>query len=202
MGQLDSLIYYEERKKAEAIDKEMRKIKEYAANRYNPTLPYCGEGNISLFFDGKKLHMSVIGKDSCYKLEYNAVSGLPDAKGGFDYSRQRQAKADVGPIPEGRYWINPDEFWEKAWYKFGMGSAWGNYRITIHPFVDTNTYGSVGPVTGLFVPRGGFFIHGGSTPGSKGCIDLSGEMDKFFNDLKDLIGKNTKCHIQLTVRYQ
>ena len=38
--------------------------------------------------------------------------------------------------------------------------AWGNYRITIHPFTTTETYG-----------RGGFFIHGGDQLGSAGCID-------------------------------
>lgn len=206
MGQLDSLIYYEERKKAEerqkAVEKEKRKIKEYAANRYNPTLPYCGTGHIELLFDGEKLYLFATTANSSVRFEYKAVSGLPDASGNFDYGSHRQTRADVGPIPEGKYWINPDEFWENAWYKQGSYSSWGNYRITIHPFVDTNTHGSVGSATGLFVPRGGFFIHGGKTPGSKGCIDLTAVMDKFFKDVQNLIGDNDECQIQLSVKYK
>lgn len=184
------------------IIEEMRKIKDYAANRYNPTLPYCAGGAIDLVFDGKKLYLFGITKTNCFKREYNAVSGIPDSKGNFDYSVERQKKEDVGPIPEGKYWINPDEFWENAWYKRGSYRSWGNYRITIHPFVDTKTFGSVGPMTGLFIERGGFFIHGGKTPGSKGCIDLTGSIDKFYEDVSLLVRDNPKCQIQLLVKYK
>lgn len=203
MGQLDGLIApgYEQYLKDKAEKEEKRRIKEYAANRYNPTLPFCGAGSIDLLFDGKTLYLFAVTETSCLQLKYNAVSGLPDKNGNFDYSVLRQTRADVGPIPEGKYWINPAEFWENAWYKSGSRSSWGNYRITIHPFVNTTTYGSIGPVTGMFVPRGGFFIHGGSTPGSKGCIDLTANMDKFFKDVQALLGENSNCQIQLQVKY-
>ena len=47
-------------------------------------------------------------------------------------------------------------------------AAWGSHRITIHPFDSTHTFG-----------RGGFFIHGGTMPGSAGCIDLTSGMPRF-----------------------
>lgn len=40
---------------------------------------------------------------------------------------------------------------------------WGDWRITLSPLSTTDTMG-----------RSGFFIHGGSTPGSAGCIDIGG----------------------------
>lgn len=193
MGQLDYLIDY----KGDFERREKKKIKEYAAERYNPTLPFCS-GGISLKFDGEYLYLF----SGDFTGTYKADSGVPDGKGSFDYSVSRQKSADVGPIPEGKYWINPDEFWERDSWKFFLEDSYGNYRITIHPFVDTQTYGSKGPATGLFIPRGGFFIHGGAKRGSKGCIDLTGNMDKFYEDLKRLIGKSPQCQIHLLVKYK
>lgn len=160
----------------------------YESERYNPTLPHCG--GIKLEFNGKKLFMSGMTDIMCFAHSYNAVSGRPDASGGFDYSVEAQKKKGKGPIPEGTYWIRPDEFWENAWYKRGSYTAWGNYRITIHPFTTTETHG-----------RGGFFIHGGDVAGSAGCIDLTGEMDKFYNDVRCLVGGSSTCQIHLVVKY-
>ncbi|MEZ5601109.1 MAG: DUF2778 domain-containing protein [Candidatus Competibacteraceae bacterium] len=75
-----------------------------------------------------------------------------------------------GPIPQGIYWIRPDELddnWLNCRLSDRFANAWGRYRISIHPFT-TETFG-----------RGGFFIHGGATPGSAGCIDLTNHMDRF-----------------------
>lgn len=177
-------------------------VERNAERRYDPTLPHCAEGGITLLFDGKKLYLSGRVNGVYILLQYNAVSGIPDAKGNFDYSIQRQMKPDVGPIPEGKYWINPAEFWERGWYKPWMAESWGDYRITIHPFPETNTFGSVGSMSGLWMPRGGFFIHGGVKPGSKGCIDLTGEMDSFYKDVKSLVKDNPQCRIQLLVKYK
>lgn len=173
-----------------ALKEKEKKV--YAAERYDPTLPYCA-GKIELRFDGEKLKLSgILYRSIPFSAEFNAVSGLPDKNKSFDYSVESQKKKDRGPIPEGKYWIRPDEFWENASYKlWAKDSSWGNYRITLHPFKKTETYG-----------RGGFFIHGGSTPGSKGCVDLTGEMDKFFNTVKTLIEDNSTCHIELSVIYE
>lgn len=157
---------------------------EYAGERYNPTLPHCGL--LELQFNGS--HLTMTGGGRTYS--YSAVSGKPQTDGTFDYSQARQQLRNIGPIPEGTYWIRPDELWENAWYKPASTDAWGNYRITIHPFVTTVTHG-----------RGGFFIHGGTTPGSAGCIDLTNHMDQFVEDLRREVGRNTTCQIHLVVRY-
>jgi hypothetical protein len=127
--------------------------------------------------------------DGSKQYSYPAVSGSPDSRGGFDYSATRQRTRNAGPIPEGVYWIRPDELWENAWYKRASVGAWGDYRITIHPFTTTTTFG-----------RGGFFIHGGATRGSIGCIDLTSNMNSFAQDLIKESGLR-KCQIHLTVEY-
>jgi len=124
-----------------------------------------------------------------------AVSGKPDPRGRFDYSAARQAMKNKGPIPEGRYWINPSEMWERDFLRWlvlpeSHEQAWGTYRITIHPFPSTRTFG-----------RGGFFIHGGSVAGSAGCIDLTSHMPRFARMLRDGAGERRDCHIELEVDY-
>lgn len=133
---------------------------DYNAERYNPTLAACT--TLSLTFDGSKLTLTDGKKIDSYR----AVSGRAASTGKFDYSSARQRVHGAGPIPEGIYWINPLELWENAWWKPAPTRAWGNFRITIHPFNTTVTFG-----------RGGFFIHGGSVPGSAGCICLTTDID-------------------------
>ena len=99
-----------------------------------------------------------------------------------------------GPIPEGEYWIQLDEMWKNHFVKSALGitprAAWGNYRISIHPYASTKTHN-----------RGGFFIHGGYVPGSAGCIDLTGHMDTLVKELINEREGLPKCYIPLTVRY-
>jgi hypothetical protein len=121
---------------------------------------------------------------------FAAVSGR-FVRGRFDYSPESQRLSHQGPIPEGEYWIQPSELQDNAWFRFkNPRAAWGDHWITIHPFPTTNTHG-----------RGGFFIHGGASPGSAGCIDLSINMNKFIEALKRELGGRPKCHIPLFVRY-
>ena len=156
----------------------------YAEERYNPTFAQCSK--LSLHFDGTKLEMKGGSKD----YSYPAASGKADNDGKFDYSSARQKLRREGPIPEGTYWIRPDEMWENARYKFWASTdSWGNYRIAIHPFTTTVTHG-----------RGGFFIHGGKVLGSIGCIDLTSHMNSFASDLIREAGPR-KCQIHLTVKY-
>lgn len=155
----------------------------YASERYDPNLAHCND--LSLHFDGSSLRMEGGSKE----YSYPAVSGKPDSRGQFDYSKVRQQQRNTGPIPEGIYWIRPDQLWENAWYKRASTAAWGNYRITIHPFEKTQTFG-----------RGGFFIHGGTVRGSIGCIDLTSKMDQFAQDLTRESGLR-ECQIHLTVSY-
>jgi len=173
---------------------------DYAAERHDPEFPACGSSSVTLKFDGEHLWMYGIRsvETSRYSavlngkpFKYAAVSGRPLSDGTFDYSDSRQRQRGEGPIPAGRYWITPSEIWEAGIINWILGrtSAWGNFRISIHPYPDTTTFG-----------RGGFFIHGGSTPGSAGCIDLTDQMDKFIQDLRAGV-RESSCHIPLTVEY-
>ncbi len=173
--------------------------------------------DMKLHFDGFYLRLYVGGQvDSAQ----HARSGLP-ADDYFDYSVARQREKDQGPIPEGEYWIRPDEVrlegMANLYTSVEFRRSWGNFRITIHPYPTTD----VGP-------RGGFFIHGGEKFGSKGCIDLAGFMDHFVNRLRELLPTkvdtyqlvsrapytrdqdrlvsaltefSTSCYIPLTVKY-
>ena len=161
---------------------------DYSAERYDPKLSMCGnKAVVTLHFNGTTLTMLSSGK----MFSYPAVSGRPGAAGGFDYSVDNQKQKNKGPIPEGTYWIRPDELQENSWSRvFNPTSAWGNFWISIHPFTTTETYG-----------RGGFFIHGGDVPGSAGCVDLTSHMDQFVKDLKAELAGVATCQIHLTVEY-
>ncbi|MBA5864885.1 MAG: DUF2778 domain-containing protein [Nitrospira sp. CR1.1] len=95
---------------------------------------------------------------------------------------QRQGE---GPIPPGDYTIdtndlsNPDLFGDLKRHFRGPGFRdWGDWRVPIMPDKGTT-----------ISPRGGFFLHGGSRPGSAGCIDIGGGImgngltDKLLFDL-------------------
>lgn len=162
----------------------------YAQERYDPTLAHCHA--LSLLFDGKSLSLFSSGK--LFK-SYPAFSGTPvsgrNGSSQFDYSAARQKLGSVGPIPQGTYWINPEELWENSGYKAAGQRARGSYRVTIHPFMTTVTHGRVD-----------FFLHGGSATHSAGSIDLTTHIDDFVNDLRTQLGTLLKCHIHLAVDYR
>ena len=178
---------------------------EYAEERRKPKVSTCGTSEIKLEFDGEHLVMTGAKKAGKSKwdykrlqkdgsLKYPAVSGKEDSNGKYDCSPDNQTKKNIGPIPAGKYWIKPSELWERGLRHVVLGRdhvmAWGNHRITIHPYPATKTYG-----------RGGFFIHGGARPGSAGCIDLHRFMPDFVKDLRKSVGNRDECYIDLTVAY-
>lgn len=188
----------------------------YAADRYDPAtrgIPPIRNG-WKLRFNGSSL--SLIGEIEGKVHTYPAVSGKPGS---------------LEPLPEGRYWVNPAEFksisvrmpWtfaqrvlknrdrvDRAFESSFIDDqeAWGWWRLLIHPFPDTHTRD---PATGRI--RGGFFIHGGSEPGSGGCIDLTNFMSRFHRDLVNAALKfkdrndplwmfeEPVCYCELTVTY-
>ncbi|MFG6417224.1 RHS repeat-associated core domain-containing protein [Roseateles sp. DC23W] len=83
---------------------------------------------------------------------------------------------NVGPIPSGGYTLNTAEISEGGWVRSLLGD-WGTYRAPLHPDAATNTFG-----------RDGFFLHGGSKPGSKGCIDVGQSDVNLFPQLKSIGG--------------
>ena len=161
----------------------------YKAERFKPKVPVCFKSKLSLLFDGNSLILSIADKN-IKKISYPAASGKLNEHKKFDYSLSRQKMPFLGPIPEGNYWIKPSELWKNAWYRPGSTSAWGNYRLAIHPYPSTKTYG-----------RGGFFIHGGRIPGSAGCIDLTSYVDQFIGDIRKALPGSKECYIPLTVKY-
>lgn len=159
-------------------------MRDYSKERSLPACPPCKRSTMQLNFDGHRLRFM----DSVRS--YHAVSGRRLSQG-FDYSIARQRIPRQGPIPEGRYWIRPSQLWTRHFYHiYEPASIWGQHRVTIHTFPSTNTYG-----------RGGFFIHGGGTPGSAGCIDLWNQMEAFVSEMRSLLKSETDCHIPLTVHY-
>jgi hypothetical protein len=162
----------------------------YGHERYDATLAHCH--TLSLLFDGKSLSLFSSGK---LIKSYPAASGVPvsgrNGSSTFDYSAARQKLGSVGPIPHGTYWINPEELWQSALHKPASQRAWGDCRVTIHPFNTTVTHG-----------RSGFFIHGGTVAGSVGSIVLATHLDAFVNDLRTQLGTELKCQIHLAVDYR
>ena len=135
---------------------------------------------------------------------WKAVSG---ARG---YQKKEfQYVADKGPIPEGKYILKKDHFnhardmqwWELLvhmeptasailggleWSSWpGGGAAWGMHRIWVHPAAGNDLQG-----------RSGFSIHGGTSPGSAGCIDLTDQMKSFMGHFL-VYGQD----LELTVKY-
>ena len=125
-------------------------------------------------FDGKTL---TIYQDNKPIMSWDAVSG----KKGFQSPKYQNLKS-TGPIPEGTYVARQSElqfYKDISWgdrqrSSIGFGTwrggtnSWGNSRVWLEPSRETNTLG-----------RDGFSIHGGTEPGSAGCIDLTFSMDNF-----------------------
>lgn len=146
---------------------------------------------LALRFDETTLAMT----EGVRNYSWPAVSGRVGTDGKFDNSAQRQAQRGEGPIPAGRYWVDPAELWERSyWNPFQQmrvpRPSWGDYRLTIHIHPGTKTHG-----------RGGFFIHGGSTPGSAGCIDLAINMTNFVEVLRMRLNGVATCYVELLVEY-
>lgn len=149
-----------------------------------------------LLFDGRSLEWIEGGH---VMKRWPAISG----KLGFN-GREHQTLKDIGPLPEGLYTALQSDFqkWEetsifnraacvlniigiKAGRWPGCTTAWGTRRIGLRPSAGTNVYG-----------RNNFTIHGGSFPGSIGCIDLTSDMDAFAKEFM-LYAKD----MELEVRY-
>jgi hypothetical protein len=142
-----------------------------------------------------------------------AVSGRPDANGQFTYTQEREAMSSTGPIPEGNYSIDPSQvreltlkdeiigtagavtqlFGSKTGAFPGGSAAWGMGRMPINP----SSVQVFNPSTSDFVTRSGFTIHGGTSAGSAGCIDLMRGESTFFSVLKQA----TSSPIRLQVDY-
>ena len=128
-----------------------------------------------LSYDGETLSWHQADGTS---LSLRAYSGILDENGNIQADKQWEE--NVGPIPEGWFIVDPENVqnWDnlsvlqKATAAVRRGQwpggtiAWGEHRVPIEPYQYRN--------------RGDFFIHGGSFPGSAGCIDLCENNKAFF----------------------
>jgi hypothetical protein len=180
-------------------------------NENGTTLKNIGQSYVS--FNGTSLDLHYQTSDAKGNLSpqtYStpAVSGRADANGNFDYSKDRQAMSNAGPLPEGNYSINPkavqemgigDDLIGKAsgltspitGQKFGSwpggSDAWGFSRLDINP-----SSVSVGGNT-----RSGFTIHGGTSAGSAGCIDCMSGQRTFFSQLQQHSGGSSSVLLKV-----
>ncbi len=81
-------------------------------------------------------------------------------------SKSCQSASFEGPIPVGNYYIRGKDLSDPnilGDIKRRFRGDWGDWRVRIYPSLGTQTYG-----------RNNFFLHGGSSRGSAGCIDIGG----------------------------
>lgn len=144
----------------------------YAQERSEPKVPSCRASQIKLTFNGQLLR--ALGTKSA--MVFPAVSGRRDQSGRLNYSSDYQKMPYQGPIPEGEYWIQPSELWQNNWLKSVLRtprSAWGNFRIAIHPYPGTLTH-----------QRGGFLFMGEPHREVRGALTLPTTWTRLLNNLK------------------
>lgn len=121
-----------------------------------------------LAFDG--LTFPLYDSNQAHIFSFQAISGNPN----FQHSSY-QASENQGPLPEGEYTFYFNQIDEgeagEFWYTDQGPGAWGHTRLPINivQFEDTS------------IDRSQFYIHGGVTAGSLGCVDLLGANQEFFD---------------------
>lgn len=150
----------------------------------------------SLLFDGETLFWQEEG----HARKWPAWSG----RQGY-WSPVFQSVKNIGPLPQGFYEVRQNDYasWDetplynraacilnivgrKVGLWPGCTTAWGHYRVGLTPKPTTRIYN-----------RSEFTIHGGSYPGSAGCIDLVDGIDSFVQQFREY-GKD----LLLEVRYK
>ncbi len=131
-----------------------------------------------LLFDGEWLYWRQEGRNASWPAYSGKEQFWRNKLFGVEYQKMK----DEGPIPEGRYNVPQARFQvlpvndieQKNKSLVGRGTwpgwhkSWGAQRVWLEPMPETDRYG-----------RDGFSIHGGTEPGSAGCIDLVERMPYF-----------------------
>ena len=161
------------------------------------------KSHLKITFNGSSLQLDNVKKFGGKTEVFKAVSGNESSE----------------PIPKGRYWIYSSEIHKMSfgddWTPKGFskptlilalalkGKVWGcvwngvmlhmsaggEYRIPIRQ--DSNQREKTG--------RKNFFIHGGDSPGSAGCIDLGHQISILVSILQNEHSENEKAKIPLNV---
>lgn len=177
--------------------------------------PQVPKGPASLLFDGVSLSWRVGNQ---VVKSWKATSGK-NPWASKSYMKAHQQESNFGAIPEGNYRIGALEkngnqvdpsVLDTINYAFAEigGVTQGKGNLTPHSFGDkTNPYTQIAwgkyriPIIGGKYGRGSFFIHGGTLPGSSGCIDLGNEgMDSFVEFVTQQKGSKLQG-IPLEVNY-
>jgi len=132
-------------------------------------------------FDGRTL--TLYGSDGTVVGSWPAISGMPGHQ-----KPSEQNQSNEGPLTEGGYHFFTDDIQPIDTVNAAIGLvppkikkvggfpgsvfAWGTERVPLTP--DTSSANG----------RGNFFIHGGVTPGSAGCIDLGPNEKAYFDALR------------------
>jgi RHS repeat-associated protein len=135
----------------------------YSYARNNPVRFVDPLGLAYWEFDGKEMRsISDNGKRK------RVVARIPVASGAPGSTPADQSRQDYGPIPEGTWYVDPNEIGQHVRFECWPGpnfrqdrDVWGDWRVALHPLPGTDTLG-----------RDGFFVHGGKYIGSIGCIDV------------------------------
>jgi len=146
----------------------------------NPIRWFDPNGLTKIGFDTSSGTLTVDPEQPGRRLyDIHATSGRGECVNKPKCSNQR----DTGPIPPGDYTLDANELTDPGFMWDLLRNTrgdWGDWRAPLAPNPGTNTFG-----------RSGFFLHGGSLPGSAGCIDIGGGI--FGNDstdglLRDILG--------------
>lgn len=143
------------------------------------------------------------------KIDFNPIAGVlsvyPELPGRGPYSMPASSgrpdcncdpsSRDNGPIPSGKYYIDTNEISKPnagVTLLRNLRGDWGSWRVPLHPYAGTVTYG-----------RSGFFLHGGQFPGSAGCIDIGGGVfgNKLTNQLVEDLLANRNSLVPVTVTW-
>lgn len=148
-------------------------------------------GSPELIFNGEYLYWIENGK---IIEQWSAISGKPNKQ-----AKNNTNLSGEGPIPEGD-WVLPIDELQNYWQTdqsllkyvgniFGKGEwpgsipAWGTNRGWLFPLEGTDTQG-----------RTNLSIHGGWEASSAGCIDLTSNMNKLAEKIRNY-GKDIKLKV-------
>ena len=143
---------------------------------------------MNLVFDIRSGRLTVT-TDGGTTYSINATSGRGGCQNNPALSCQKSHFE--GPIPTGMYSIDPHDMSDPGFFGDAgrrLTGDWGDWRIRIKSY----TIGKYG--------RTNFFIHGGDTKGSAGCIDIGGGiLGNSYTDLlkKDILSSNSIIKLEV-----
>lgn len=136
-------------------------------------------GNDRLTFDGYALVWHGASPKT-----FTAFSGLADESA-------KESVADEGPVPQGKYAIEPSRIETPP----EPETAWGKKRVALEPYGAT-----VDRMKDCFgVIRTNMYIHGGTYVGTAGCVEINDDAEeKAFFDKLAAYGKRIELEVKYT----